>query len=223
LVWSVRPVNQRQRYGEVARADGRRTFLNLKDFQRPVHATPFVEAQLQPEGTAPDVLRLTGGTHVPITSGGNMKKVLTIAALTTCLAIPAYAASEADCEAMWKKADVNKDGTLSDAEAMRYAAAMRVHEYKASADGKITHANFIDACKSDVYTPKKIDPGAPLKGSNSFTEGQAKDRAMAHGYSSIASMVKDGDGIWRGSAMQDGKAVQIAVDYKGNVVPQPAP
>jgi hypothetical protein len=188
-----------------------------------VHATPFVEAQLQPEGTAPDVLRLTGGTHVPITSGGNMKKVLTIAALTTCLAIPAYAASEADCEAMWKKADVNKDGTLSDAEAMRYAAAMRVHEYKASADGKITHANFIDACKSDVYTPKKIDPGAPLKGSNSFTEGQAKDRAMAHGYSSIASMVKDGDGIWRGSAMQDGKAVQIAVDYKGNVVPQPAP
>ncbi len=151
-----------------------------------------------------------------------MKKLLVIAALTaTCFAIPAFAASEADCEAMWKKADVNNDGTLTDAEAVRYAAAMRVHDYRVSADGKIAHANFIDACKSDVYAPKKIDAGAPLKGANSFTEGQAKDRALAYGYSSIASLVRDGDDIWRGSAMRDGKAVPIAIDYKGNVVPQP--
>ena len=152
-----------------------------------------------------------------------MKKLLAVAALTaTCFVLPAYAASEADCETMWKKADVNNDGTLSDTEAMRYAAAMRVHEYKMSADGKVTHANFLDACKTDVYAPKKIDAGAPLKGANSFTEGQAKDRAMAYGYTSVASLVKDGDGIWRGSAMLDGKAVQVAVDYKGNVVTQPA-
>jgi hypothetical protein len=153
-----------------------------------------------------------------------MKKLLAAAAMAAaCFALPANAANEADCEAMWQKADVNKDGTLSDAEAMRYSAAMRVHDYKASADGKIRHEQFVDACKSDVYTPKAIDPGAPLKGSNSFTEGQAKDRAMAYGYSSIASLVKDGDGIWRGSAMRDGKAVPIAIDYKGNVVPQPMP
>ena len=153
-----------------------------------------------------------------------MKKLLALAAVTaTCFAIPAYAAGDADCEAMWKKADVNNDGTLSDAESMSYAAAMRVHGYKAPADGKITHVNFIDACKSDVYAPKAIDPGAPLKGSNSFTEGQAKDRALAYGYSSIASLVRDGDDIWRGSAMRDGKAVPIAIDYKGNVVPQALP
>ena len=153
-----------------------------------------------------------------------MKKLLAaVALIVTCFAIPAHAASDAECEAMWKKADVDNDGTLSGTEVMRYAAAMRVHEYKAPADGKITRANFIDACKSDVYAPKAIDPGAPLKGSNSFTEGQAKDRAMAYGYSSIASLVQDGDGIWRGSAMRDGKAVPIAIDYKGNVVPQPMP
>lgn len=153
-----------------------------------------------------------------------MKKLLAIAALTaTCFVLPAYAASEADCEAMWKKADVNNDGTLSDSEAMRYAAAMRVHEYKMSADGKVTHANFLDACKTDVYMDRKVDAGAPLKGSNSFTEGQAKDRAMARGVMSVSSLAKDGDGIWRGSAMQDGKTVQVAVDYKGNVVMQPKP
>ena len=41
---------------------------------------------------------------------------------------------------------------------------------------------------------------------------------MAAGLTSVASLVKDGDGIWRGSAMKDGKAVKVAVDFKGNVV-----
>ena len=81
----------------------------------------------------------------------------------------------------------------------------------------------MEACKSDVYMTRKNDDGAPLKGANSFTEGQAKDRALSHGLTSVADLKKDDDGIWRGSAMQDGKTVQIAVDYKGNVVPQTAP
>jgi hypothetical protein len=80
---------------------------------------------------------------------------------------------------------------------------------------------FVDACKSDVYATRKNDEGAPLKGANSFTEGQAKDRAIAHGLTSVADLKKDDDGIWRGSGTQDGKTVQVAVDYKGNVVATP--
>lgn len=154
-----------------------------------------------------------------------MRKLLaaTVLAATGYAAIPAYAATDADCQALWTKADVNKDGVLSDAEAMRYAAAMRVRDVKMPADGKLTQAAFMDACKADVYAPAKIDPGAPLKGANSFTEGQAKDRAMAHGATDIGPIAKDGDGVWRGPAKQDGKPAQVAVDYKGNVVFQPAP
>jgi hypothetical protein len=153
-----------------------------------------------------------------------MKKLFLVAALAaTSAALPAYAASDADCQAMWTKADVNHDGVLSDAEAMRYAAAMRVRETKVPADGKLTQAAFMDACKADVYKTAAPDPGAPLKGANSFTEGQAKDRAMAHGATDIGPIAKDGDGIWRGPAKQDGKPSQVAVDYKGNVVFQPAP
>ncbi len=81
----------------------------------------------------------------------------------------------------------------------------------------------MEACKSDVYMTRANDDGAPLKGANSFTEGQAKDRALSRGLTSVADLKKDEDGIWRGSAMQDGKTVPIAVDYKGNVVPQTAP
>ena len=47
----------------------------------------------------------------------SMKKALVIAtALAACAALPAYAATEAECQAMWTKADVNKDGVLTDAE-----------------------------------------------------------------------------------------------------------
>jgi putative membrane protein len=65
-----------------------------------------------------------------------------------------------------------------------------------------------------------MDAGAPLKGANSFTEGQAKDRAASHGFTNVSALTKDGDGIWRGTAQMDGKAVNLAVDYKGNVVGQ---
>jgi hypothetical protein len=150
-----------------------------------------------------------------------MKKLLMAAAMAaTVAALPAYGATDAECQAMWTKADVNKDGTLSDAEAMRYAAAMRVREAKMTADGKIDQASFMAACKADVYTMPKAEAGAPLKGANSFTEGQAKDRAIANGINPSGTMTKDNDGIWRGPATVDGKTVQVAVDYKGNVVTQ---
>jgi hypothetical protein len=148
-----------------------------------------------------------------------MRILLAAAAVAAaCAAMPAYAATDAECQAEWTKADINKDGTLTDRESMRYAAALRVHD-KATADGKLDQASFMKYCKEDVFAARSADAGAPLKGANSFTEGQAKDRAMAHGFMSVSDLKKDGDGIWRGSAMQDGKAVQVAIDYKGNVVP----
>jgi hypothetical protein len=153
-----------------------------------------------------------------------MKRFLMVAALAaTSAALPAYAATDAECQAMWTKADVNKDGVLSDTEAMRYAAAMRVREAKMPAGGKIDQASFMDACKADVFAPAKADPGAPLKGANSFTEVQAKDRAVAHGATDVGALKKDDNGVWRGIAKQDGKSGEVAVDYKGNVVFQPAP
>ena len=149
-----------------------------------------------------------------------MKKIIAVLALAaTTLAAPAWAATDADCQDMWKKADTNGDGVLSDNEAIRYVALMRVGNRTFATEGKITQAEFMDACKADAYVPRKADEGAPLKGSNSFTEGQAKDRAIAHGgVDTVSGLKKDDDGIWRGTANQGGKTVQIAVDFKGNVV-----
>jgi putative membrane protein len=57
----------------------------------------------------------------------------------------------------------------------------------------------------------------PEPGANSFTEAQAKSRLEAAGYSNVSALRKDDQGIWRGTAMKDGKQVNVAVDFRGNI------
>lgn len=137
-----------------------------------------------------------------------------------CVASPgaAVAMPEADCAAQWKSADGNGDGVLVGPEADRYLAYYRVRAKVMPVDGRISRADFMQACQNDVFMAKVPDAGAPLKGANSFTETQARDRALAAGFTDVSSLARDSDGIWRGSAMKDGKAVKVGVDYKGNVV-----
>ncbi len=61
------------------------------------------------------------------------------------------------------------------------------------------------------------DTDVPAKGSNSFTEGQAKGRIEDRGYTNVAQLKKDDDGVWRGQAQKSGTSVGVWVDYKGNV------
>jgi len=64
------------------------------------------------------------------------------------------------------------------------------------------------------------NPGAPVAGANSFTEGQAKSRIEAKGYNDVSSLQKDNNGVWRGKAKKDGKQVDVSLDFQGNVVAQ---
>ncbi|MEG3126008.1 hypothetical protein [Sphingomonas sp. GB1N7] len=58
---------------------------------------------------------------------------------------------------------------------------------------------------------------APAAGRNSFTESQARGRIAKAGYSGISKLAKDDNGVWRGTAMRQGKKVPVGLDYKGNV------
>lgn len=60
---------------------------------------------------------------------------------------------------------------------------------------------------------------APVPGANSFTEGQAKSRIEAAGFTNVSDLQKDDQGIWRGKAQKGGQQVSVALDYQGNVVP----
>ena len=62
------------------------------------------------------------------------------------------------------------------------------------------------------------NPGAPVAGANSFTEGQAKSRIEEKGFKNVSDLKKDETGVWRGKADQNGRAVTVSVDFQGNVV-----
>ena len=66
-------------------------------------------------------------------------------------------------------------------------------------------------------TSNANDTTAPAKGSNSFTEAQAKDRIGQRGYSNVSDLRKDNAGVWRGNAQHSGSDVHVWLDYKGNV------
>ena len=55
-------------------------------------------------------------------------------------------------------------------------------------------------------------------GHNSFTEGQARKRIAKAGYTSVSKLTKDAQGLWQGTAMKDGASVNVALDFKGDVV-----
>ena len=63
-------------------------------------------------------------------------------------------------------------------------------------------------------------PAEPAAGANSFTMAQAKSRIEAAGYTSVANLAKDKDGVWRGTASKGGAAADVSVDYQGNVIPK---
>jgi len=57
----------------------------------------------------------------------------------------------------------------------------------------------------------------PVKGSNSFTEGEARSRIEKQGFANVGALKKDDNGIWRGRGTQNGQQVDVALDYQGNV------
>ena len=66
--------------------------------------------------------------------------------------------------------------------------------------------------------------GTLLKNRFSFTDPCGPPSALAPlsltTITSVSSLAKDGEGVWRGSAMKDSKSVKVAVDFRGNVVSQ---
>ena len=52
---------------------------------------------------------------------------------------------------------------------------------------------------------------------HAFTVDQAKSRIEAEGYSGVTQLKKDSQGNWHGNAVKDGNAVQVNLDFNGNI------
>jgi hypothetical protein len=104
---------------------------------------------------------------------------------------------------------------------------MRLHLALAAAAALlVSPAAFAQPANSDAKTPavntpnSPPNPDAPVAGANSFTEGQAKSRIESKGFANVSALQKDGQGVWRGKALKDGKTVSVSLDFQGNVTAQ---
>jgi hypothetical protein len=125
-----------------------------------------------------------------------------------------------DCDAQFTALDTNSDGFLSDTEAPREYARTRIDAITLQETG-ISATEFASLCASENWVENQPEEGAPFEGANSFTEEQARDRAVAWDVTGVSALTLDEQGIWRGEGQLGGAAVSVAVDYKGNVVTTP--
>lgn len=82
-----------------------------------------------------------------------MNKLLGATAVVIALgfAVPALAASEADCKAMWNKADASNSGYISGKAAAIYMDAMEMYGRITAAADRIAAQEFMAACVADVF------------------------------------------------------------------------
>ena len=196
--------------------DGGDSYVVLETTKEELDSAPEfdVQAQVTPDTPAADTTAPVPPTPPADTTAATPET----AAPMTPTAAPAM--TDEDCNAAWVAADANKDGTLDDNEKARYMAALRVADHPVETDATFTQELFIANCKAGYFqTASAPEAGAPFEGANSFNEGQAQDRILAAGFANVSALTKDDKGIWRGTAQSEGKEVNVAVDYKGNVVP----
>ncbi len=127
----------------------------------------------------------------------------------------------ADCEEQHRLFDINGDGYISQSESERDYARASVDGVTIGPAG-LTRDQFLATCAAESWSQHTPDEGAPLEGANSFTEQQARQRAIAWDVSDVSQLTLDDQGIWRGNGTVGADAVDVAIDYKGNVVTTPA-
>jgi hypothetical protein len=113
---------------------------------------------------------------------------------------------------------------MTTAPAARSGATAPAATTGATAPGATTGATAPGAPTDRGQPAARIDSGTstaaqPAAGANSFTEGQARSRIEAAGFTNISDLQKDDQGIWRGKASHGGQQVSVALDYQGNVSP----
>lgn len=66
-----------------------------------------------------------------------------------------------------------------------------------------------------------VDAAALESGANSFTEGQARSRLEAAGFTNVQDLRKDDAGFWRGRASRGGAVTEVALDFRGRIAAGP--
>ena len=66
--------------------------------------------------------------------------------------------------------------------------------------------------------PSPGNPDGLATGETAFDEDAARERLADAGYSDITALMRDAQGIWRGTARKDAQKVTVALDRRGKIV-----
>ncbi len=70
--------------------------------------------------------------------------------------------------------------------------------------------------RNQALTTTTANAPQPARGSNSFTQGEARRRLESAGFQNVNNLHRDDGGVWRGTGAKDGQPAQVWLDYKGN-------
>lgn len=86
-----------------------------------------------------------------------------------------------------------------------------------SSTGSSASSNSAVSPSNTASGDKLVASSALQKGSNSFTEGEARSWLESAGLADVTGLKKDDARVWRGIAKRDGKSVSVGLDYKGGM------
>ncbi len=145
---------------------------------------------------------------------------------------PAAAQAPRDCGSLWKEADVDSDGTVTQKEDVHgYSDALRIARFQTVKPGVISRDEFMLYCEGSLERSSagarqhKGEAGPIDRGKGDLTPGlipfpkyEARRRLEASGYRELGELELDNTGIWRTTAVVGGKRVAVAVDVQGEIL-----
>lgn len=154
-----------------------------------------------------------------------MLRTLTLVSALAFLIGPAAAQQtpSSDCFMQWKDADADRNGVIDKGEAGGRSQGLTRDQFLAECvkgaklqepPGQPSQAGI----KDDFY--KDLGKGDLTKGTNPFTEADARKRLETLGFGEIVDLKLDDKGIWRGTAVSKGERTPVGLDAQGDVVAQ---
>jgi hypothetical protein len=157
-----------------------------------------------------------------------MRRIFALAGLSMAVFVPAaQAATDADCQSLWKTLDVNVNGAIDKTEDTKgYIGAMQSGGVKLANPEVASRDEFLAYCKDKITDVRSSSPQnskdfgkgdlTPAKSALSAQDVQKK--LEANGFKNVRDLKLDNQGIWRGMADADVKDKFVAVDAQGDVM-----
>ena len=161
----------------------------------------------------------------------------TLRATAVCILLgvsfgPLQAATQQECLSLWKTADIDANGALTEAEDKGNYIATAVRRGRPlNQPQAISRDEFLQLCAENAFAAsdapasspgpaasKDLGKGDLTPGAQPLNEADARKKLEATGFREIQDLKVGEDNIWRGTALANGQRQEVAIDAQGDIV-----